>query len=426
MAPNSVPGDHEVIVLSPSADPYDPESEAGFPPHDGDNLSDQRQASAEREAAMAWTRIAEGEDTHAVRLVREYGYVGALGLVHEATESERVPERPEIERWVGRFNLQEFARDRQIGEELGGFLWPGDPRWPERLDHLGDTSPLGLWYRGNLDVLEDPAMAVVGSRAATTYGVKITHDMTCELADSGVAIVSGGAFGIDAAAHRGALTAHGHTAVVSAGGLDRPYPVAHSRLFREILDGGGLLLSENPPGSSSLRHRFLGRNRIIAALGHATVVVEAPFRSGALSTARHALSIGREVGAVPGPVNSPASAGCHRLLREGATCITTTEEARELLGFSLPDHVVREKATRGGVADQPHQTAVKLPLGNEPIRDPVAMRVLDALPVRRGASLDRITAVAGLSVAQTLKGLGILELARRAQNDGGLWKRCGQ
>ncbi|MCI2002795.1 MAG: DNA-processing protein DprA, partial [Ancrocorticia sp.] len=290
----------------------------------------------EKMAAMAWTRLAEGEDSAANRLVRAVGFHGALRLVEQASHGETAELAAhgiDPARWVGRFDPTQFEKDRTTGESLGGFIWPGDPMWPPGFEYLGETAPLGLWYRGTLEALrrprenaepdDVPALAIVGSRAASTYGVRIASAIASEASEAGVTIVSGGAIGIDAAAHRGALAVHGRTSVVFAGGLDRPYPVSHGSLFHSVLDSGGVLVSESPPGSSPLRHRFLARNRIIAALANATVVVEASYRSGALSTARHALTIGRSVGAVPGPVTSPSSVGCHRLLREGAICVTS-------------------------------------------------------------------------------------------------------
>ncbi len=366
----------------------------------------------ERAAAMAWTRLAEGEDSAAVRLVKEVGYARALDMLEEAVtrpddDVVGLAESSHVARWTSRFNRDQFAADREKIESIGGFIMPGDPAWPEDIEYLGDQSPLGLWYRGDLRALAGARIAIVGSRAATPYGVTVTQDLAWELADAQVTIVSGGAFGVDAAAHRGALAADGRTVAVFAGGLDRPYPAAHTRLFREILEAGGLLLSENPPGSTSLRHRFLGRNRIIAGISQATLVTEAPYRSGALSTARHALSIGREVGAVPGPITSPASQGCHRLLREGAQCITSASEAQEMIGYQS----IEAEPLPG------------LRSGDAVAHDPYATRVLDALPVRKGAAIADIARIAGLSIGEAMGGLGVAELHHLARNDGGLWRR---
>ena len=298
-----------------------------------------------------------------------------------------------------------------------GFVMPGDPLWPAALDDLGDTRPLGLWFRGDGKVLARAGAAVVGSRDSSPYGVKIATDVAYELADSGVNVVSGGAFGIDVAAHRGALAADGYTVAVSACGVDRYYPASHADLYLEILRRGGAVCSEAPPGAAPHKHRFLSRNRIIAALSRAVVVVEAPFRSGAISTAHHAMSIGRPVGAFPGPVTSPRSSGCHRLLREGAACVTQTCEVLELMGMEA------KHGGQPGPGEPPPpgglQTERQLALD---VLDPLASRVCEALPVSRGAPVEKIAAVAGVSVTEALTGLGRLERQGIAARNAGLWK----
>jgi len=182
------------------------------------------------------------------------------------------------------------------------------------------------------------AVALVGSRSCTAYGRHVAAEIAQDLARAGVLVVSGGAYGIDGAAHRGALAARGATLVVLAGGADRAYPAGHAEMFEEVVAGGGGLASESPPGALPVRSRFLQRNRLIAAMARATVVVEAAWRSGALSTANHAARLLRPVGAVPGPVTSAASAGCHRLLRVGVgVCVTDADEVLELVGPLGPD-----------------------------------------------------------------------------------------
>ncbi|MBX6390007.1 MAG: DNA-protecting protein DprA [Frankia sp.] len=227
----------------------------------------------------------------------------------------------------------------------GRLLCPGDPEWPVGLAALDRTAgpgerelaaPLALWVRGAADLagLTVRAVAIVGSRAATGYGLRVAGELGLELAELGWTVVSGAAFGIDAAAHRGALAAAGPTVAVLAGGVDVPYPAAHAGLLEEIL-GSGLLVSEVPPGAPPLRRRFLVRNRIIAALARGTVLVEAGIRSGALSTARHARRLGRGLMAVPGPVTSAMSAGCHRLLRdhrEECALVTNARDVEEEIG----------------------------------------------------------------------------------------------
>lgn len=181
-------------------------------------------------------------------------------------------------------------------------------------------------YRGEV--------AIVGARAATSYGEHVASELAGELADGGLSIVSGGAYGIDGAAHRGAIASQpGGTVAILVGGLDRPYPAGNAHLFERIVSGGGALVSELPPGSTPTRWRFMQRNRILAALAGATVVVEAGARSGSLDIAARAHAFGRSVGVVPGPITSAVSTGCHRLLRERmAAVVTNAEEVRQLLG----------------------------------------------------------------------------------------------
>ncbi|WP_131747956.1 DNA-processing protein DprA [Frankia sp. Cppng1_Ct_nod] len=236
--------------------------------------------------------------------------------------------------------------DLRLLARLGGrIVCPGDSEWPDALDVLGRMSaatqaepgePLALWVHGsgNLGQLCERAVAVVGSRAATAYGTTVAADLASGLADRGWTVVSGAAFGIDAAAHRGALAAGGPTIAVLAGGVDVAYPRAHADLLGRIRENG-LLLSEAPPGSLPYRGRFLTRNRIIAGLTRGTVLVEAGHRSGALNTARHARGLGRVVMAVPGPVTSALSVGCHRLLRthrEQTVLVTDAAEVCEEIG----------------------------------------------------------------------------------------------
>ena len=411
----------------------------------------------ERAAAMAWTRIAEGEDAHAVTLVREMGYARALEWVADGgAEAGYVGVAGSgLAKAKARWKTRLAALGPDVVESDGsmGFVMPGDPLWPAALDDLGDTRPLGLWFRGDGKVLARAGAAVVGSRDSSPYGVKIATDVAYELADSGVNVVSGGAFGIDVAAHRGALAADGYTVAVSACGVDRYYPASHADLYLEILRRGGAVCSEAPPGAAPHKHRFLSRNRIIAALSRAVVVVEAPFRSGALSTAHHAMTIGRPVGAFPGPVTSPRSSGCHRLLREGAACVTQTGEVLELMGMDAGRGAEARPGgrpgPRGGKQSGLKQSGLdrqsgvgRSPFGEQPgpgeppdlggmrterqlaldVLDPLASRVCEALPVSRGAPVETIAAVAGVSVTEALTGLGRLERQGIAARNAGLWK----
>lgn len=202
------------------------------------------------------------------------------------------------------------------------FLTPEDSQWPTKLDDLS-TIPIGLVVKGCVDALHIPSLAIVGTRNPTNYGVRIAGDFAAGFVDREWAIVSGGAYGIDAAAHRGALVAEGVTVAVLAAGIDVNYPAGHVNLFAEIAETGALV-SEVMPGTRAIPSRFLTRNRLIAALSSATLVVEAAFRSGSLRTARDAAELMRPVMAIPGPINSATSEGCHRLIGERAAEIVTS------------------------------------------------------------------------------------------------------
>ncbi|MBX9246602.1 DNA-protecting protein DprA, partial [Actinotalea ferrariae] len=285
------------------------------------------------------------------------------------------------------------------------------------LADLGPAAPACLWVRGAaaLDRLCERSVALIGARACTAYGEHVTAELAAGLGDAGVSVVSGGAYGVDAVAHRTAVVGGTPTVAFLAGGVDRPYPAGNARLLGAIADGAGACVSEVPPGAVPSRTRFLQRNRLIAAAAQATVVVEAAWRSGALSTAGHAAALLRPVGAVPGPVTSAASAGCHRLLREGAAvCVTDAAEVLELVSASAEDGRARD-----GRAGEPPGDG-RLALDG---LDEAARRALDALPVRSGATLDALTGVAGLTLPELTAALGALELAGLAVQVSGRWRR---
>ncbi|GIT79324.1 DNA processing protein DprA [Leifsonia sp. LS1] len=274
----------------------------------------------------ALTAIVDDED--ASRLLQRIG-----GTSSSARQRARLDEA--LKRWRARGTLESGVRALEMAAHVGArLLTPEDAAWPDGLPSLGAGEPLALWVRGDPGRLAGlrRSIALVGARAATGYGEHVAMESSAGLGDRGFAIVSGGAYGIDGAAHRAALASGHVTVAFLAGGVDRLYPAGHSDLLRRVADTG-LLLGELPCGSTPTRWRFLMRNRLIAASSAATVVVEAGQRSGSLNTAGHAAEIGRPLGAVPGPVTSPASAGCHRLIREyAATCVTTVEEMAELAG----------------------------------------------------------------------------------------------
>ena len=202
------------------------------------------------------------------------------------------------------------------------FIVPGDAMWPSAVEDLANP-PIALIAKGNLEALLMPSLAIVGTRNPTNYGARIAGDFAAGFVDREWGIISGGAYGIDSFAHKGALIAEGVTVAVIASGIDVNYPAGNARLFAEICEGGAIV-SEVMPGHPALPARFLTRNRLIAAISQATLVVEAAFRSGSLRTARDAAELLRPVMAIPGPINSPTSEGCHRLIGERAAEIVTS------------------------------------------------------------------------------------------------------
>jgi DNA processing protein len=282
---------------------------------------------------------------------------------------------------------------------------PADPQWPGTLDELGSARPYALWLRGQADLREacQRSVSMVGSRAATGYGAHVAGEIAADLGERGWTVVSGGAYGIDAAAHRGTLATGGITIAVLACGVDFPYPAGHANLFADIA-AQGLVISEWPPGRQPARLRFLVRNRTIAALTRGTLIVEAGERSGALNTARHAAQLGKPLMAVPGPVTSAQSAGSHRIIREwGATCVTRADDIIEMLSpLGTPETLLVGAAP----------PARKPPgAGAAPSRDELdtdSARVLDALPARGAAGTSTIAAEAGVDLDTVLRCLGLL------------------
>jgi DNA protecting protein DprA len=221
----------------------------------------------------------------------------------------------------------------EIDKHYARLITPSDDDWPEQLNDLA-APPIGLVLKGNISALHQPSLAIVGTRNPTSYGARIAGDFAAGFSDREWAIVSGGAYGIDSYAHKGALIAEGVTVAVVASGIDINYPAGNTRLFAEICESGAMV-TEFMPGHRALPNRFLTRNRIIAALSKATLVVEAAFRSGSLRTARDAAEIFRPVMAIPGPINSPTSEGCHRLIGErAAEIVTSVADAVEFVGVN--------------------------------------------------------------------------------------------
>ncbi|MDO4259628.1 MAG: DNA-processing protein DprA [Actinomycetaceae bacterium] len=293
---------------------------------------------------------------------------------------------------------------------LGGHLLiPTSPNWPTGLDDLGPAAPTTLWVRGTPPV--ETSLAIVGARAATPQGTRTARDLAAGAAAHHIPVISGGAFGIDIAAHTGALDGGGTTTVILAGGLANPYPAAHSHIYEQILNSGGALISEVPPSWRPAKWRFLERNRLIAALAGATIVVEASHRSGALATARRAMDLGRDVGAVPGPLSSSASMGCHDLIRNGATLIRHSDDALELLG-AIGE--TGDPTLFGAPVEKDHGINA-LPAEQR--------RVWEALPARSVTTLDRLIRASGLGRSEVLGALGYLELRGLIRSDATGWAR---
>ena len=355
-------------------------------------------ADRDRLARVAIGRLAEPGDPRFADLVAELGAVALL--------DSRIGQRDlggVLADIAGRVETMGPQRELEQAERLGvRFVIPSDAEWPRQLDDLAGVEPLqnrcgvplGLWVKGPLRLDElAGSVAVVGSRSATSYGADVAADLSAVVARAGHAVVSGAAFGIDQAAHRGALAAGGCTVAVLACGVDRAYPMAHKRLL-DHLGAEGAVVSEVPIGCSPTRLRFLARNRLIAALTRGTVVVEAAVRSGALNTANWAGRLNRTLLGVPGPVTSAPSQGVHQLIRSGAaTLVTSGAEVLELVG-GAGEHLVEEPRARARPRD-------RLSLRDQ--------QVLDAVPVTTGARADSIARAAGMGLLEVRSALTRLQ-----------------
>jgi DNA processing protein len=359
-------------------------------------------------ARASWTGIAEPGDRAAGELVGRLGAAGALTALVESWPARRIADAASavgseltvadaesaLARWMPRLTSGgALVALRQAVRYSARLLVPGEPAWPTGVDDLGAHAPIALWLRGNDATLAstDRSIALVGARAATGYGEHVTMEASAGLVDRGYAIVSGAAYGIDGMAHRAALASSGQTIAFLAGGVDRFYPSGHDALLARIVEMGAVV-SELPCGSPPTKWRFLQRNRLIAAASLATIVLEAGWRSGSLNTAGHAATLGRPIGAVPGPVTSAASAGCHRLIREfDATLVTSAADMAELASGMR------------GAADSEHAGVVH-PLPAERVR------LVDALSTRAPRTVEDLAARAGMSVADVQSGLGELEV----------------
>lgn len=368
-----------------------------------------RDSIEHRFARATWCGISEPGDGVAGLVIAHLGASRALAaLVERWTPTQWVGALPDdtatpgdlgqaIARWQPRLSSESSLVALRQAERFGVRLRiPGEPDWPGGLDSLEVHAPLALWSRGSDDAFAaiGRSVSLVGARAATGYGEHVTMEASAGLVDRGYAITSGGAYGIDGMAHRAALASHGHTIAFMAGGVDRFYPSGHEALLTRIVQTGSVI-SELPCGMAPTKWRFLQRNRLIAAASLATVVIEAGWRSGTLNTAGHAARLGRPLGAVPGPVTSAASAGCHRLIREyQAVCVTSPEEMAELAPLPGTD--------LGG----PVVVALE---------DPDDTRVLDALSTNSGRTVQKVAVHAGLSLDAARGALGRLALEGRVR-----------
>jgi DNA processing protein len=289
-------------------------------------------AGEERIARAELTWIAEPADRRLGALVRVTGAARTMTLIRAGRIPADTGLDPawDAQRAVNRWHsaLEKVPPRGEVEQALAGrfrLVHPGCAEWPDGLDGLGDAAPIALWAAGVADLRFSclRSVAVVGARAATAYGSYVASELAASVAARGWTVISGGAFGIDAAAHRGALGADGVTVAVLACGLDVPYPAAHGDLLDAVVHQGAVV-SEQPPGRNVSRLRFLTRARVLAALATGTLVVEAGERSCAMSTARHARDLTRPLMAVPGPVTSDLSAGCHRIIRNWRGSLVTS------------------------------------------------------------------------------------------------------
>lgn len=344
--------------------------------------------------------------------------VSAVGVVEAAAHIRRRDVRGLLARATeARFELDCAEKDLELLDRAGGRLvTPDDDEWPhlafaafggvDREKKPQGHPPLVLWTVGpsRLCDLVDRAAAIVGTRAATNYGEYVAGDLAAGLVERDVAVVSGGAYGIDGAAHRGALASDGETVAVLAAGIDVPYPAGHSALLYRV-GRSGLLVSEYPPGVRPTRRQFLARNRLVAALAGATVVVEAGVRSGAANTAAWAKALGRQVCAIPGPITSSSSMGCHSLINEGAALVTRAADIVERVGHMgefAPD-IARPTTSLDDLTDE-------------------ELTVYESLPARGSRTLDEIAVTAGLPVTDVIGPLTMLGVRGLVTQQDGCWK----
>jgi DNA processing protein len=368
-----------------------------------------------RSARAYLLKVAEPPAVALGPFVAEHGPVEAAKLVRAGTVPDAVLDETSARRHIDK-PQEDFLAAKKAGARL---VIPEDEDWPAwPLLPLSNARarglrwacpPLGLWVRGagSLTELLERAVSVVGARSATGYGDHVAGELGYGLASRGMTVVSGAAYGIDGAAHRGALSAEGPTIAVLACGIDKSYPVAHTQLLGNIANRG-LVITEYPPGTTPAKHRFLVRNRLIAALGTGTVVVEAGHRSGARNTAASAAALGRVLMAVPGPVTSAMSVGCHELIRDGlATVVCSAAEVIESVGQFGED-----LAPRTGTTPRPTDGL-----------EPDALKVHEALETHQGQSPEQVAETSGVPLPRVRALLPSLELTGLADRRESGWHR---
>lgn len=380
----------------------------------------------ERRAWAYLSRVAEPPCGPLVALIDMVGAVSAADMVRR----REFPDGFEsvADATAGRYGTDRAAADLAHMAHLGGRLvTPADDEWPtlpfQRLverspsedtdhdDEVRELRPTALWIvgKGRLDELLERSVSIVGTRAPSQYGERVTDEFASDLVAEGFTIVSGGAYGIDGVAHRAALAAGGSSVAFLAGGLDRPYPAGHAGLFRRIAEEGALV-SEYPPGTVPGRHRFLNRNRIVGISTGGVVVVEAGFRSGTKNTATWAKRRGVPVCAVPGPVNVATSVTCHQLIREKAAVLVTRS-----------GEVIEEVGRMGELALE-----LDVPARPTDVLDGPELRVHDALPARSSLSVPEIATASGLPARAVMVHLARLELKGLVTSQGALWRLARQ
>ncbi|NLU69743.1 DNA-processing protein DprA [Streptomyces sp. HNM0574] len=380
------------------------------PPQKGDtDITPSEAPEDERLARVALTHIIEPGDDTLGRLLTRIGPEATLDALRTGAPA---PAGISSHRWAGlRLRTHRLPRTPQQDLELvarigGRFICPGDTEWPAQLDDLGPARPIGLWARGtpSLRFCALRSVSVVGARACTDYGAHVASVISAGLARHGWTVISGAAYGIDSAAHRGALTGDGATVGVLACGPDSVYPPGNAELIRRIGEQG-LLIGELPPGGHPNRARFILRNRVIAALSRGTLVIEAALRSGSLSTARHARALGRHIMGTPGPVTSAMSSGVHELLREDAVLVTSAAEMIELVGN------IGELAPARRGADLPRDALPR-----------ETASVLDAFPAHGPADTEHLAHEAALGIDAALARLHELCALGFVERQGDAWQ----